>query len=135
MCSPPDSQILVNSAAKGTNAGQTQTSSVIPGFRSTGEAGPNSANNLSSIPKSVSGVSTASKVNTQDKEKIYVLFGVTAGEDLHLAQIEVQDFKDDQFFEQLRKRYSELRGFFRKWFGIWQYSHSEFVKVSDYDND
>jgi hypothetical protein len=135
MYNPPDSQTLVNSAAKGTNVGQTQTPSVIPGFRSTGEAGPNSADNLSSIPKSASRVSAASKVNMQDKGKIYVLFGVTAGEDLHLAQIEVQDSKDDQFFEQLRERYNELRGFFRKWFGIWQYSHSEFVKVRDRRND
>jgi hypothetical protein len=135
MYNPPDSQTLVNSAAKGTNVGQTQTPSVILGFRSTGEAGPNSADNLSSIPKSASRVSAASKVNMQDKGKIYVLFGVTAGEDLHLAQIEVQDSKDDQFFEQLRERYNELRGFFRKWFGIWQYSHSEFVEVRDHRND
>jgi hypothetical protein len=60
---------------------------VIPSFQSTSEAGPSSANNLSSISKSASRGSAASKVNTQDKEKIYVLFGVTAGEDLHLAQI------------------------------------------------
>ena len=123
MYSPPASQQLVNSAAKGTNVGQTETSSAIPGFQTTSEAGPK--------PR----VSAASNVNMQDKGKIYVLFGVTAGEDLHLAQIEVQDFKDDQFFEQLRERYNELRGFFRKWFGIWQYSHSAFVKVSDHHND
>jgi hypothetical protein len=135
MCNPPDSQTLVKPAAEGTNVGQTETPLVIPGFQSTSEVGPNSANNLSSIPKSASRGSAASKVNTQDKEKTYVLFGVTAGEDLHLAQIEVQDFKDDQFFEQLRERYNELRGFFRIWFGIWQYSHSEFVKVSDHRND
>ena len=133
MCNPPDSQTLVNSAAKGTNVGQTETSLVIPSFRSI--SCPNSADNLPAMPKSASRVSAASKVNMQDKGKIYVLFGVTAGEDLHLAQIEVQDSKDDQFFEQLRERYNELRGFFRKWFGIWQYSHSEFVEVRDHRND
>lgn len=108
---------------------------MIPGFQSTSETGPNSADNLSAIPRGAPGASAASNVNMQDKVKIYVLFGVTAGEDLHLAQIEVQDFNDDQFFELLRERYNELRGFLRKWFGIWQYSHSEFVKVSDHRND
>jgi hypothetical protein len=135
MCNPSASHTLVNSTAKGTNVGQTETSSVIPGFRSTTDAGPNSPNNLSAIPRDAPRVSAASNVNMQDKGKIYVLLGVTGGDDLHLAQIEVQDFKDDQFFEQLRERYNELRGFFRRWFGIWQYSHSEFVKVSDCGHD
>jgi hypothetical protein len=135
MCSPHASQTLVDPVAKGTNIGQTETSSAIPSFQSTSEAGPKPADNLSAIPRSASKVSAASNIVMQDKGTIYVLFGVTAGEDLQLAQIEVQDFKDDQFFEHLRERYNELRGFFRKWFGIWQYSHSEFVKVSDHRND
>jgi hypothetical protein len=134
MFSPPASQTLVDPVAKGTNVDQTETSSAIPSFQSTSEAGPKPVDNLSAIPRSASRVSAASNV-MQDKGKTYVLFGVTAGEDLQLAQIEVQDFKDDQFFEQLRERYNDLRGFFRKWFGIWQYSHSEFVKVSDHRND
>jgi hypothetical protein len=108
---------------------------VIPSRQSTSDAGPNSADNLSAIPRSAPRVGSASNVNMQDKVKKYVFFGVTAGDDLHLAQIEVQDFKDDQFFEQLRERYNELRGFFRNWFGIWQYSHSGFVKVNDHSND
>jgi hypothetical protein len=108
---------------------------VIPNVQSTSDAGPNSADNLSATPRSAPRVGAASSVNMQGKAKEYVLFGVTVGDDLHLAQIEVQDFKDDQFFEQLRESYNELRGFFRNWFGIWQYSHSEFVKVNDQSND
>jgi hypothetical protein len=135
MCNPPASQISVNSAEKGTNVGQTETSSVIPSFQSTIDAGPNSADNLSANPRSAPRVGAASNVNMQDKVKKYVLFGVSSGDDLHLAQIEIQDFKDDQFFEQLRESYNELRGFFREWFGIWQYSHSEFVKVNYHRND
>jgi hypothetical protein len=134
MCSSPVSQTLVNPATKCTIVGQTEISSAILSIQNTSEAGPKSADNLSAIPRSASRVSAASNIKIQDKGKIYVLFGVAAGEDLQLAQIEVQDFKDDQFFEHLRERYNELRGFFRKWFGIWQYSHSEFVKVSDHRN-
>jgi hypothetical protein len=71
----------------------------------------------------------------KDEEKKYVLFGVTTGEDFQLVQIEVQNYKDGQFFDQLREKYNEFRGFFRKWFGIWKYSHSEVVKVSSHRND
>jgi hypothetical protein len=70
-------------------------------------------------------------VNMQEARGKFVLFGVTAGEDLHLAQIAVQDCRDDQFFEELKTKYNEIRGLFRRWFGIWRYSHCDFVKVFD----
>jgi hypothetical protein len=114
--------MLAGPTAKGTRIGQTEPSSTIPDSQSTSDVSP----------KSPQRVSAASNSNMKDGEKGYVLFGVTTGEDFQLAQIEVQYYKDDQFFDQLREKYNEFRGFLRKWFGIWKYSHSEFVKVSSH---
>lgn len=63
--------------------------------------------------------------------------GVKSGS-IQIAQIEVQALKDDLFFDALRHRYSKLRGFLRRWFGIWRYAHCDFIKariqgVSDTD--
>jgi hypothetical protein len=62
----------------------------------------------------------------------YVLLGVTVGDDLRLAQIEVQDVShatDDHFFKELRYQYTVLRGSMRRWFSIYRYAHCHFVKV------
>jgi len=37
----------------------------------------------------------------REKSNKYVILGVAAGENLHLAQIAVQSYRDDQFFQQL----------------------------------
>jgi hypothetical protein len=63
------------------------------------------------------------------KDTRYVLLGVTTGEDLRLAQIDVQDYRDEHFFHELRVRYNELRGVFGRYFSIWGYSHCDFIKV------
>ena len=62
----------------------------------------------------------------------YVLLGVTVGDDLRLAQIEVRGAShttDDHFFKELRHQYTELRGLMRIWFSIYRYAHCQFVKV------
>jgi hypothetical protein len=62
----------------------------------------------------------------------YVLLGVTVGNNLRLAQIEVQDIShatDDHFFKELRYQYTMLRGLMRGWFSIYRYAHCHFVKV------
>jgi hypothetical protein len=74
-------------------------------------------------------IPSVTNVNTIDTAK-YIFLGVTAGDGLHLAQIEVHNHDDDQFFHVLRGNYHRLRGLFREWFGIWKFSHCDFVKVS-----
>jgi hypothetical protein len=64
-----------------------------------------------------------------EKDTKYVLLGVKTGEYLHLAQISVQNYRDDQFFHELRVRYNELRGVLSRYFSIWGYSHCDFIKV------
>jgi hypothetical protein len=50
-------------------------------------------------------------------------------DDLGLAQIAVQMYRDDQFFHELRLRYNELLGILRRCLSIWSYSHCDLVKV------
>jgi hypothetical protein len=70
--------------------------------------------------------------NFQSLPTTYVFLGVTVGNDLRLAQIEVQAVSyatDDHFFKELRYKYTMLRGLFRRWFSIYRYAHCHFVKV------
>jgi hypothetical protein len=64
-----------------------------------------------------------------EKDTRYVILGVTTGEDLRLTQIDVQDYRDEHFFHELRVRYHQLRGILRYYFSIWDYSHCDFIKV------
>ncbi|KAI9736199.1 MAG: hypothetical protein M1834_001084 [Cirrosporium novae-zelandiae] len=61
-----------------------------------------------------------------------VHLGVWKGADLRLAIFEVQGYKDNQFYKELRERYTILRGFWRTWFSLWQYSDSDFVKFEKF---
>jgi hypothetical protein len=91
------------------------------------QAATSPANNPPMISTGVT-IPSVTDMNTMDTAK-YVFLGVTAGEDLHLAQIEVHNHEDDQFFQMLKENYHELRGLLREWFGIWKFSHCDFVKV------
>lgn len=59
-----------------------------------------------------------------------VFLGANAAHGIRVSQIEVQHYKDGQFYETLRDRYLQLRGFMRNWFGVWIYSHCDFVMVN-----
>ena len=68
----------------------------------------------------------------QNMVTTYILLGVSVGSDLRLAQIEVHGISrttDDDFFKELKYRYTTLRGFMRRWFSIYRYAHCRFVKV------
>ncbi|KAI9874743.1 MAG: hypothetical protein M1830_009336 [Pleopsidium flavum] len=123
------SQILAHSTSQNTDIDQTGASRVAPSAQSTSQnIHPTSAKTPSANPTNASGVSPSANIDLLGTRSTYVLLGVGAG-DFRLAQIAAQDCQDDQFFEQLRGKYNELRGLFRQWFGIWQYAHCDFVKV------
>ena len=64
----------------------------------------------------------------------FVLFGVHGsqrlqGAYLRLAQIEVSDKDDDEFFDQMIVEFKRLRGFLRRTFSIWVFHTCEFIMV------
>jgi hypothetical protein len=61
----------------------------------------------------------------------HVLLGVNRGYHLHLAQIDRSGCPDDMhFFAKLKKEYNTKRGIIRRWLGVKQFHHCEFVEVS-----
>jgi hypothetical protein len=128
--SPATEPATATSPFQGTGTSQAQTSSSVPGSRSAGESSRsnpawNAPRNVEYPPRFGNTVN----INAQSTTDLFVLFGVTTGEDLQIAQIKVQSDDDLEFFKELKKRYYELRGFWRNWFGIWRYSHCDFTKV------
>jgi hypothetical protein len=60
----------------------------------------------------------------------HVLLGVNRGYHLHLAQIDRSGCPDDMhFFAKLKKEYNAKRGILRRWMGVKQFHHCEFVEV------
>ena len=64
----------------------------------------------------------------------FVLFGVHGSQRLQsaylrLAQIEVSDKDDDEFFDQMIVEFRRLRGFLRRTFSIWVFHTCEFIMV------
>ena len=64
----------------------------------------------------------------------FVLFGVHGSQRLQsaylrLAQIEVSDKDDDEFFDQIIVEFRRLRGFLRRTFSIWVFHTCEFIMV------
>jgi hypothetical protein len=96
------------------------------------EAQKNTGSSLSSSPMvTLTGPGGSKKTAqaTTHQTKTYVLLGTTVGEDIDLAQIEIQGHNDEQFFREPRTEYFKVRGIFRRVFSIWRYSHCDFVKV------
>ena len=79
------------------------------------------------------GAQTAAK-NVTDFA-LYVLLGVAVGDDLCLKRIDILDYRDDKFFEQLRDAYIGAKGLLRGIFGIWVYSHCDFFKFEKFDEE
>lgn len=63
--------------------------------------------------------------------RLWVLFGVQKNRPtLKLAQLNTENYKDDDaFFQALKKKYRKRRGFWKTWFSIWRLSYCDFVKV------
>lgn len=59
----------------------------------------------------------------------YVFLCVYRRGQYRLAQMLVTNLQDDAFFDQLREYYQKFRGFWRKHFSMWIYSHCEFRRV------
>ena len=72
---------------------------------------------------------SAMKKVTLPLQSLFVLLGVAVGDGNQLAQIEISNCKDDDFFQQLRISYDTTKGFLRRVFGIWMYAHCDFFKV------
>lgn len=70
-------------------------------------------------------------LNTGVLEDLFILFGVKGRRrTLELAQLNSKQYTDDgSFFDDLKKSYKELRGFWRYWFSVWRLSYCDFVKV------
>jgi len=66
--------------------------------------------------------------------RLFILFAVKGSRRTpELAQIDTTIYTNDgAFFEHMRERYRELRGFLRYWFSVWQFNHCDFVKVQQY---
>jgi hypothetical protein len=61
-----------------------------------------------------------------------VFLTVNTNEEYRLAQIKTNGVHDDNFFEELKREYTRLRGWIRRVFSIWRYAGSDFSKVCDY---
>jgi hypothetical protein len=61
-----------------------------------------------------------------------VFLTVNINEEYRLAQIKTNGVHDDNFFEELKREYTRLRGWIRRVFSIWRYAGSDFSKVCDY---
>jgi hypothetical protein len=68
--------------------------------------------------------------NTPSNTPVYVFIGVKCGDEHKIAEINVHEFGDDQFFEELRAEYYKLKGRLRHYFSIWRFKHCDFVKVN-----
>ena len=66
---------------------------------------------------------------------LHVLLNVPVGDDLHMRRIDILDYRDDRFFEQLRAAYISAKGLLRRVFGIWIYSHCNFFKFEKFDEE
>ena len=75
------------------------------------------------------GDNSAMKKVSLSLQSHFVLLGVAVGDGNQLAQIEISNCKDDDFFQQLRISYNTTKGFLRRVFGIWIYAHCDFFKV------
>jgi hypothetical protein len=58
-----------------------------------------------------------------------VLLIVKRGSQYKLSQIETIRHSNFTFFSSLKADYFLLRGFFRRWFSVWRYSHCDFYRV------
>jgi hypothetical protein len=59
----------------------------------------------------------------------FIFFGVATGEEYHLSQIETLKLSDDKFFSKLSEEYKRMKGWMRRWFSVWKYSHCDFSMV------
>jgi hypothetical protein len=60
----------------------------------------------------------------------HVLLGVNRGHHLHLVQIDRRTCPEDgQFFAKLKMEYNIKRGILRRWLGVKQFHHCEFIEV------
>ena len=91
----------------------------------------NRTSGAKTIPGSISAsVESTTPVSPSNLASQVVILAVTLGQRIRLAQIDVRNSKDDQFFVSLRDCYGELRGLVRRWFGIWKYAYCDFIKVN-----
>ncbi|ORY04774.1 hypothetical protein BCR34DRAFT_591111 [Clohesyomyces aquaticus] len=59
----------------------------------------------------------------------YVFLGVKRGGEHNVAEINVHGLGDDQFFKELRAEYYKMKGYLRRFFSVWRFTHCDFVKV------
>jgi hypothetical protein len=85
-------------------------------------------------PANIHGPNTSTNIVVPTGNNMYVIFGVTIGTGVRLAQIDVQGFTDDRFFEKLKREYTRIRGSFRQWLSLWRYHHCDFVKFEKFDD-
>ena len=98
---------------------------------------PQGGHNMAQITKrdsthnrtEAAGDNSAMKNFSLPLRSLFVLLGVGLGDGNQLAQIEISNCKDDDFFQQLRTSYNTTKGFLRRVFGIWIYAHCDFFKV------
>ncbi|KAI6086287.1 hypothetical protein F4821DRAFT_238882 [Hypoxylon rubiginosum] len=120
--SPPTGYQGSNSSA---TSGQGNTSSRFPkgsqGTQQLGITSPTNANHSGTPGHQVI-----------DSSRILCL--VNKGGDFKLAQIGVCKHSCRSFFGELRKDYFCLRGFRRRWFSVWRYSHCDFYMCERFDD-
>lgn len=86
------------------------------------------------LPSGSASHNTAS-TSANVKSSKRVLLGVATSQDLGLAQMHVQNYRDDDFFRELKKRYNGLRGLLRRTMSIWVYSYCDFAKFEKIDEN
>ncbi|KAH8648915.1 hypothetical protein BGZ60DRAFT_422582 [Tricladium varicosporioides] len=91
---------------------------------------------MNSSNSSVQGPSLANQqshqmgLNTTTDSQLFILFGVKGPRrTLELAQVNTKSYTcDGSFFQDLRYKYRQMRGFWRYWFSVWRLGYCDFVK-------
>ena len=122
------------------NSEQSRSNSAITGgipFRAASKGNPtyqSHNDHVSNEGTDRSAPNTAVEIVPPSNFTGFILFGVHGSQRLQsaylrLAQIEVNDKDDDEFFDQLIVEFRRLRGFLRRAISIWVFHTCEFIMV------
>lgn len=78
--------------------------------------------------------SASSQITDYHRHAFLVLLSSSIFGTMHcLAQTEVHNMSDAEFFAWIRNSYYSQRGIFAVWFGLFRFAHCEFFRVSSHN--
>lgn len=130
----------IDDTASRHHVDSSQPSATAQGTSSSANVGTISSSFASTQPgdQSVIGTSLTRPINessistmAETRKNQYVLFCLYQKSQIQHAQIEAAKCRtDEDFFEDMRRAFRRLRGFWRFWFSPFQFDHCEFVKFT-----